>query len=156
VSSFLKPVFCFYWCASSKLEINRVYSSNKMHARTHTHTHTHTPPYVAGDIGKFFFSAGDNALIAYGHMPKSLESKGLTLKVRCGALFAQPPLPLHQLLFFQMVDKAPMQALNSSLVLVAGNSIEFISLIVWGCSVFPECVEEFAGYKCACRSGSKR
>jgi len=35
----------------------------------------------AGDIGKFLLSAGDEQLVAYGHMPKALEEKGLTLKV---------------------------------------------------------------------------
>eukprot|EP00983_Pelagomonas_calceolata_P071863 1151438-Pelagomonas_calceolata.AAC.2 len=41
----------------------------------------------AGDIGKFFFSAGDDKLIAFGHMPKSLESKGLGLKVGKSGIF---------------------------------------------------------------------
>ncbi len=37
----------------------------------------------AGDIGKFLLSAGEDKLVAIGHVPKALaESKGLTLKVR--------------------------------------------------------------------------
>lgn len=43
----------------------------------------------AGDIGKFFLSAGEAQLAAYGHLPKALVPKGLSLKVRgggCGQL----------------------------------------------------------------------
>uniref|UniRef100_A0A7S3VPK0 Uncharacterized protein n=1 Tax=Dunaliella tertiolecta TaxID=3047 RepID=A0A7S3VPK0_DUNTE len=45
----------------------------------------------AGDIGKFFFSAGDDKLIAFGHMPKSLESKGLGLKEWTDELLKKMP-----------------------------------------------------------------